>query len=289
MLRQVKFLIRRIILMKITKILSAVAAAAVATAAVSATAGATLTIPTGINTGLSATTGMWMVALYNSPDETTGNPGIDYGIDLTSIASISVTVTPSDPDWWDGTFGGGIITSCGPASATPADHNWPSNEYWGVLDEDLGLETLAADKPVQFVKTGDLTYTGTVTLDDSNCIYDVTSIDGGYAQVGIQEWGATMLDMTVTDLTCYDAAGNVIISFDGAGYVDSDNAAQAPAADDNTAATVDAEAPADTTAPADTAATTEKGSPDTGVEGIAAAAGVAVVAAGAVLLSKKRK
>ena len=70
-----------------------------------------------------------------------------------------------------------------------------------------------------------------------------------------------------------------IISFDGAGYVDSDNAAQAPAADDNTAATVDAEAPADTTAPADTAATTEKGSPDTGVEGIAAAAGVAVVAA----------
>ena len=275
--------------MKITKILSAVAAAAVATAAVSATAGATLTIPTGINTGLSASTGMWMVALYNSPDETTGNPGINYGIDLTSIASISVTVTPSDPDWWDGTFGGGIITSCGPASATPADHNWPSNEYWGVLDEDLGLETLATDKPVQFVKTGDLTYTGTVTLDDSNCIYDVTSIDGGYAQVGIQEWGATMLDMTVTDLTCYDAAGNVIISFDGAGYVDSDNAAQAPAADDNTAATVDAEAPADTTAPADTAATTEKGSPDTGVEGIAAAAGVAVVAAGAVLLSKKRK
>ena len=90
--------------MKITKILSAVAAAAVATAAVSATAGATLTIPTGINTGLSATTGMWMVALYNSPDETTGNPGIDYGIDLTSIASISVTVTPSDPDWWNHHF-----------------------------------------------------------------------------------------------------------------------------------------------------------------------------------------
>lgn len=271
--------------MKITKILSAVAAAAVATAAVSATASATLTIPTGINTGLSATTGMWMVALYNAPDESTGNPGVNYGIDLASIASISVTVTPSDPDWWDGTFGGGIITSCGPASATPADHNWPSNEFWGVTDEDLGLETLAADKPVQFVKTGDLTYTGTVTLGDNNCIYDVTSLDGGYAQVGIQEWGATMLDMTVTDLTCYDAAGNVIISFDGAGYVDSDNAASSDdtAAADDTAATVDSEAPAATTT------TTEKGSPDTGVEGIAAVAGVAAVAAGAVLLSKKRK
>lgn len=274
--------------MKITKILSAVAAAAVATAAVSATASATLTIPTGINAGLSATTGMWMVALYNEGGDS--NPAINYGIDLTAIKSISVTVTPSDPEWWDGTFGGGIITSCGPASETPADHNWPSNEYWGVIDEDLGLETLAADKPVQFVKTGDLTYTGTVTLDDSNCIYDVTSLEGGYAQVGIQEWGATMLDMTVTDLTCYDAAGNVIISFDGAGYVDSgdtaaadDSAAadDAATADDNAAATADAEAPA-TTAP-------EKGSPDTGVEGIAAVAGVAVVAAGAVVLSKKRK
>ena len=269
--------------MKITKILSAVAAAAVATSAVSATASATLTIPTGINTGLSTSTGMWMVALYNTGDDT--NAGIDYGIDLTAIKSISVTVTPSDPDWWDGTFGGGIITSCGPANETPADHNWPSNEYWGVMDEDLGLETLDATKPVQFVKTGDLTYTGTVTLDDNNCIYDVTGLSDGYAQVGIQEWGATMLDMTVTDLTCYDADGNVIISFDGAGYVDSGDTAAADdnTAADDTAATVDAEAPA-TTAP-----TTEKGSPDTGVEGIAAVAGVAVVAAGAVVLSKKRK
>ena len=39
----------------------------------------------------------------------------------------------------------------------------------------------------------------------------------------------------------------------------------------------------------DTATTPEKGSPDTGVEGIAAVAGVAVLAAGAVLVSKKRK
>ena len=52
------------------------------------------------------------------------------------------------------------------------------------------------------------------------------------------------------------------------------------AADDNTAAAED-------TAPVETGA--DKGSPDTGVEGIAAVAGVAVVAAGAVLLSKKRK
>ena len=54
------------------------------------------------------------------------------------------------------------------------------------------------------------------------------------------------------------------------------------------------DAAADTTAdaaPADDATNTgaDKGSPDTGVEGIAAVAGVAVLAAGAVLVSKKRK
>ena len=38
-----------------------------------------------------------------------------------------------------------------------------------------------------------------------------------------------------------------------------------------------------------TTTTPDKGSPDTGVEGIAAVAGVAVLAAGAVLVSKKRK
>ena len=39
----------------------------------------------------------------------------------------------------------------------------------------------------------------------------------------------------------------------------------------------------------DAVATPDKGSPDTGVEGVAAVAGLAVVAAGAVVMSRKRK
>ena len=273
--------------MKITKILSTVAAAAVATAAVSATAGATLTIPTEINTGLSASTGMWMVALYNSPDETTGNPGINYGIDLTSIASISVTVTPSDPDWWDGTFGGGIITSCGPASATPADHNWPSNEYWGVLDEDLGLETRDDTQGIIAEKVGDYTYK--IEADVINPVANGDIGNLSLYRIFMQVWSFTMSDIEVVKTELSDANGNVLATFDALGNVTYGAGAAAdetPAADNNTAAdaaTVDAEAPAATTT------TTEKGSPDTGVEGIAAVAGVAVVAAGAVVLSKKRK
>ncbi len=48
-------------------------------------------------------------------------------------------------------------------------------------------------------------------------------------------------------------------------------------------------ASADTDAAASTTTSDDKGSPDTGVEGVAAVAGVAVLAAGAVLVSKKRK
>lgn len=60
---------------------------------------------------------------------------------------------------------------------------------------------------------------------------------------------------------------------------DAATAEDTAAADDTTGDAVIAPAPT----------TDEKGSPDTGVEGIAAVAGVAVLAAGAIVLSKKRK
>ncbi len=50
-----------------------------------------------------------------------------------------------------------------------------------------------------------------------------------------------------------------------------------------------AEAPADTVVDTTAPTTGDKQSPDTGVEGVAAVAGVAVLAAGALLVSKKRK
>ena len=96
-----------------------------------------------------------------------------------------------------------------------------------------------------------------------------------------------MSDIEVVETELSDADGNVLATFDALGNVTYGAGAAADetpvADDDNTAATVDADAPV-VVAPS-----TEKGSPDTGVEGIAAVAGVAVVAAGAVVLSKKRK
>ena len=254
--------------MKIAKILSTVAAAAVATTALATSAGALLTVVETTGT-TSSGTGMWLVQVYNQGNEAEGKDPTDYGIDYTQTAYIDVTVqvAEADQDWFEGSFGGSIITSCD-------EHNWPSNEFWGVSDPDLGIETLAADKPVTFEKVGDYTYKGRVALTAD---YNAFMPGSTYVQTGIQEWGDAMNNYTVVSLELLGAAENVMLSFDGNGNA-TVGGASAPVE------TPDAGA-VDTTAPT----TGDKQSPDTGVEGVAAVAGMAVVAAGAVVLSKKRK
>ena len=255
--------------MKITKILSTVAAAAVATTALAASASAMITLVE--NTGTTSSgTGMWLVQVYNQGNEAEGKAPTDYGVDYTQAAFIEVTVEVADDgsrDWFEGSFGGSIITSCD-------EHNWPNNEFWGVSDPDLGIETLAADKPVTFEKVGDYTYKGRVALTAD---YNAFMPGSTYVQTGIQEWGDAMNNYTVVSLELLDAAENVMLSFDGDGNA-TVGGASAPVE------TPDAGA-VDTTAPT----TGDKQSPETGVEGVAAVAGLAVVAAGAVVLSKKRK
>ena len=104
--------------------------------------------------------------------------------------------------------------------------------------------------------------------------------DYALVQIAFQEWSTGMTDITVLGMNVKDADGNMLISYDANGnitYNVADAAADTPVADEPAS-------DAATTAPA-----ADKGSPDTGIEGIAAVAGVAVVAAGAVALSRKRK
>ncbi|MBP1544491.1 MAG: NPXTG-anchored protein [Oscillospiraceae bacterium] len=261
--------------MKITKILSTVAAAAVATTALATSAGALLTVVESNGTTASGT-GSWLVQVYNTGNPDEGKDPTDYGVDFASTAYIDVVVEVADDskDWFEGSIGGSIITSCG-GDSTNGSHNWPNNEFWGVIDEDLGIETLAADKPVQAEKVGDYTYKFRCTMTDANCFF----ADSTYVQTGIQEWGDPMNNFTVVSLTLLDASENVILSFDGAGNATVGGGAAATTPD---APVADTETPAAPTTPS-------KDSPDTGVEGVAAVAGLAVVAAGAVVLSKKRK
>lgn len=264
--------------MKIAKILSAAAACAVAATALAVSASAELTVADSPVSNLTSATGSWMIKLY-VPSE-----GIDLGLDLSKIGGVRFTLTAAEPEWFEGNTGGGVVFSCGPTSVTPADHNWASSNWWGVVDEDLGIDTHDDAAAAKTVKVGDYTYSITVMTDDTNCIYadEVTASPDGYVQIALQEWGNDMSAITVTGMDLLDASGNAIASFDGNGNMTSGSAPSTPStpdepADDNT----------NTTTP--TTPSTDKGSPDTGVAGVAAAAGVAALAAGAVVLTKKRK
>ena len=80
-----------------------------------------------------------------------------------------------------------------------------------------------------------------------------------------------MSQLVVLGATFYDASGKVLIAYDGSGNVVSGNPS-APATGDTDAAT-----------------DSSKGSPNTGVEDMAAAAGLAILAGSAALITRKRK
>lgn len=344
--------------MKLRKILSSVVAGSLAVSAMAISSSATLKVMPQ-NGHFFSGTGSWMPLLYSdgTKDVKDGKEATDYGLDLGAIGSVEVTLTPDDPEWFDGSFGGGIILSTAGTA-----HNWPSKNFWGVVDEELEIDTLNPDEPVQFVKTGDYTYTGTMIVDDSNC---VLVDEAALVQLSIQEWGQNMCDMVVKSVVVKDKDGNEMISFDENGKASlplldasapaDDEAAETEAPEETTAAPEETEAPVDdadeddaatddtaddadadeddadaddadaddaadeddadaddevpaetTAAPAETTAApatsqapaagnvdaatdSSKGSPDTGVADVAAVAGLAIVAGGAVLVAKKRK
>ena len=282
--------------MKLRKVLTGALASAVAVASMSVAASATLYVPdSGIAAGTSIGTGMWLVQVFNVGNEAENKPATDYGIDVESITKIEFKVTPHDYDEatfdssLDGGYGGGIVMSCnGGDLGDDMSRNWNSLQFWGVGDsqdtaqagvleeEGNGVWSIAWDVPEEYrFVTG-----------------------AGCCQIAFQEWGNSFIDLEVLSLACYDASGNVVISFDGLGNVTSgasndtaadDTAADDTAADDTAADDTTADTTADTTT--DTTATTtgDKTTPDTGVEGVAAVAGLAIVATGAVIVSKKRK
>ncbi|MFR2154985.1 MAG: hypothetical protein ACLS48_10350 [[Eubacterium] siraeum] len=297
--------------MKLRKIMAGVVATALAasTLAVAASA-ACLTKVEGTESTLSTGTGMWLLQLYNKGNEAENKPETKLDIDYSKIAALTFTfqVNEEDKELWDGTIGGSVVFSCNgeklgvqndedAAKAALFDkYNWPSCEFWGVLDEEvLGPvgegSTYDDTKPGKVEKVGDYTYAVTndqlvnpITAGDVSSIEDI-----GCMQVGLQEWGNGIAAVTVTKLEVKDASGNVLVSFDEKG-VPTIGGASTPAdttAPDDTKAPDDSQAPA-TEAPATTGDST-KPNTNTGVESVAVVAGIAVLATGAVIVAKKRK
>ena len=153
-------------------------------------------------------------------------------------------------------------------------YNWPQQQWWGVNDPELGLEA-AADKDVMAEKVGDYTYR-LESGEFPNAIGSGDVADVGCFQIFLKEWSGNMCRVEVTSLEVLDASGNALLTFDSKGKADKPNlkaeggdSTPAPSNDNNTG--------------------TPANNVDTGVEGVAAVVGVAALAAGAVVLSRKRK
>lgn len=286
--------------MKIAKILSVAAAAAVAVSAVAVTASADFRpITGGAEYLLADGTGNYGICLFSNGENKDGVPAMSVDIDLSQVTHVAFTFQVVDDadnrDWWDGMGGGAIVVSAhSDKTAEDADlynkYNWATaGQFWGVVDEDLGLETIDTAQTIQSVKVGDYQYK--IEADVINPVANGDIGELSLYRIFMQAWSFTMADIEVIETELSDSNGNVLATFDALGNV-TYGAASAPVVDETPAPAEDTASDATDTGAADTGAavtTPEKGSPDTGVEGVAAVAGLAVVAAGAVVLSKKRK
>jgi len=137
-----------------------------------------------------------------------------------------------------------------------------------------GKEIEAAKSAVQGTdKTSDSEYF------DSTTVKDVTD---GYLVGFYNTWNP---DETV--ISSEDFGGKVECTFTITGFKAADSA---PAAEETQApAAEETKAPANNAGDTNTAAGADKNNADTGVEGVAAVAGIAIIAAGAIVIAKKRK
>lgn len=261
--------------MKITKILAAASAAVVSTAVLAATASAH-------DTFLMYASGDWSCSNMEAGAAT------GHDADVTTDGTYTVSVSGFEFEDED-------TAEMVPATATGAtvfcvDIDGLANEL-GCGKDAEGYEALetGAEK-MAFAQAAGLTISdvvitatntdGTSTdiaVDESKLIYGDIEGNGKIRLEIYNAYGDTSKDAPISTDWSFDDSLSVTFTISGIGGGDA-------AADTTADATT-----ADATTPADTTAGADKGSPDTGVEGIAAVAGVAVLAAGAVLVSKKRK
>ena len=283
-------------MMRFRKLIAGAAALTIAAASLATAAGAELIEiddvkgANGLNI-FDSTSSSWMPIGYsNGERDASSKDVIDYGVDWSKAATIEVVfvVDDQDPNYsrdeWDGGFGGAIVLSSQADGNTT--HNWNAKDFWGVVDEELELDTIDSSKAITLEKIGDYTYKAVCPVDDDNYVVDNAQL----VQICIQDWsGVTWWAMRVDSMTVLDASGNAIIGWDSTGNVVGATAAAAAPAEEPAPAATEEPAPAPATGDVAAATDSSKGSPDTGVADVAAVAGLAIVAAGAVIVAKKRK
>lgn len=241
--------------MKIRNIISAVAACAVAATAFVMPASAADSYTAGIT--FQSSSYMYRDDLAQSTVLVWDND-LGEGVEVEGASYVDATITG------DGTY--------------TVELNGVEDGGWNMLKLDTEIDA-AANPDAVLTITGIELNGSAVDFDAEATAMDNTSGVKGTDGVEIKPAVRAQIINVYDNLAAVanDTYTSVKVTFEVTGL-----AGSAPAAVDNNT---------DTAAPAAPAATPSdnKGSPDTGVEGVAVVAGAAIAAAGVVLLSKKRK
>ena len=263
--------------MKITKILGAASAAVVSAAVMAASAGA-------YEAFLMYASSDWSVQCMEATSENATTA------DVTGDGTYTVAI--SGFEWEDEETAEMVPATATGATVFCVDIDGLANALGCGKDAEgyEGLQT-AAEKMALAQATGltisDVVITATnsdgtstdIAVDESKLYYGDIEGNGKIRLEIYNAYGDTSKDAPIDPAGfSFDDALSVTFTVSGTGMGDA-------AADDNAAdaATVDAEAPADNAADAN------KGNPETGVAGVAVAAGVVALAGAAVVASRKRK
>ena len=261
--------------MKITKILGAASAAVVSAAVLAASASA-------YEAFLMYASSDWSVQCMDATSENATTADV--------TADGTYTVAISGFEWEDEETAEMVPATANGATVFCVDIDGLATALGCGKDADGydGLQT-AAEKMAFAQSTG---------LTISDVVITATNSDGTSTDIAVDESKLYYGDIEGNGkirLEIYNAYGDTSkdAPIDAAGFSFDDSLSVTftvsgtglGAAADDTATDATTGEAADNTA----TTTPDKGSPDTGVEGIAAVAGVAVLAAGAVLVSKKRK
>ena len=265
-------------IMKITKILGAASAAVVSAAVMAASAGA-------YEAFLMYASSDWSVQCMDATSENATTA------DVTGDGTYTVAI--SGFEWEDEETAEMVPATATGATVFCVDIDGLANAL-GCGKDAEGYDALqtAAEKMAFAQATGltisDVVITATnsdgtstdIAVDESKLYYGDIEGNGKIRLEIYNAYGDTSKDAPIDPAGfSFDDALSVTFTVSGTGMGD------AAAADDNAAdaATVDAEAPADNAADAN------KGNPETGVAGVAVAAGVVALAGAAVVASRKRK
>ena len=268
--------------MKLRKVLASVLASAVAVSAMAVTASAENYTAT-----LGFADGTWAAQDWATTCEITG----DGTYSITSNCLFNVVDEETGEETQEPAAGAGIMVCVvdiaklgadlgltqAPEGVAEGDDSW-KYATGDVKVTDVKVTSGATEFTVDQskVKVGDIESKGNLRIEIFNA-YGPTAVE--------QAYDASVSPINPADFS-FAAEDQFTITFTISGL-------GGAAAEDATVEEAPVETPAVEEAPAagDVAGTTDssKGSPDTGVEDVAVVAGLAIVAAGAVLVSKKRK